>query len=761
MECAIVEKLRYKISSRATILLGRESVSKVESAIIELIKNSYDADASICFVYFDIENNNLYLIDNGMGMTRKIIEDYWMTIGTDNKKDEYMSQKGRIKSGEKGIGRFALDRLGVICELYSKNSAENTIRWKTNWNSFEESGKLLDDIDAEFEFLSNELSSFIPPAVLSSINDAEQRMKTNFNFQSGTIIKVTGLRDDWTESKVNNLKKSLEFLIPPLEQDSFTLCIQRGDNSQYDVVENSFSEDFDYKIESNFDGENFKIKLFRKEFEISRIPDDIFLIEAFKTFPYRREDFAKEYLTFEYKISELLNSNKEELIHAVKKIGGFSFQFTFMKLTMQKKEEFYYREIGNNRKKYLDEHGGIKIYRDNFWVRPYGERASNSFDWLNLESRNNANPVAVSSDVGGWTVRNAQGQGSVFISRVENTAILDKSSREGIIENDSFTLLKEIIIKIISILEKDRAYIAKQFKLYNNKINKKEIIKDKSIKLAKIITQNDENTGVEVDAQDIQGLARTVKYLEEDKEELISELKLMRSLATNGLITTAVVHDLRTLNDLLVNRVSGLESVIKGNNQGLIERNLMDLRKSDMFMKSWVSVVLNHVRIDKRKRNNKDIGNTISEIIKSICPILEQKRIKLNFDNNIRIKKRIFVSDFESIFLNLIINSIESFERKSRAYREVTIIIEEGINEFSILYRDNGYGLDLSFKNPNEIFEYGISSKTNKEGEKIGTGLGMYILASTIREYDAKVEIVEFKNSFSLKMIFPKSKGEN
>lgn len=756
-----MEKLRYKISSRATILLGRESVSKVESAIIELIKNSYDADASICFVYFDIENNNLYLIDNGMGMTRKIIEDYWMTIGTDNKKDEYMSPKGRIKSGEKGIGRFALDRLGVICELYSKNSIENTIRWKTNWNSFEEAGKLLDDIDAEFEFLSNELSSFIPPAILSSINDVEQRMKTNFNFQSGTIIKVTGLRDDWTESKVNNLKKSLEFLIPPLEQDSFTLCIQRGDNSKYDVVENSFSEDFDYKIESNFNGENFKIRLFRKEFETSRIPDDIFLIEAFKTFPYRREDFNKEYLTFEYKVSELLNSNNEELIHAVKKIGSFSFQFTFMKLTMQKKEEFYYREIGNNRKKYLDEHGGIKIYRDNFWVRPYGERASNSFDWLNLESRNNANPVAVSSDVGGWTVRNAQGQGSVFISRVKNTAILDKSSREGIIENDSFTLLKEIIIKIISILEKDRAYIAKQFKLYNNKINKKEIIKDKSIKLAKKITQNDSNTAVEVDTKDIQGLARAVKYLEEDKEELISELKLMRSLATNGLITTAVVHDLRTLNDLLVNRVSGLESVIKDNNQGLIERNLMDLRKSDMFMKSWVSVVLNHVRIDKRKRNNKDIGNTISEIIKSISPILEQKRIKLNFDNNIRIKKRIFVSDFESIFLNLIINSIESFERKSRAYREVTIIIEEGINEFSILYRDNGYGLDLSFKNPNEIFEYGISSKTNKEGEKIGTGLGMYILASTIREYDAKVEIVEFKNSFSLKMIFPKSKGEN
>ena len=107
-----MEKLKYKISSRATILLGRESVSKVESAIIELIKNSYDADSNICFLYFDITNNSLFLIDNGTGMTKQIIEDYWMTIGTDNKKTDYISLKGRIKSGEKGIGRFALDRLG-------------------------------------------------------------------------------------------------------------------------------------------------------------------------------------------------------------------------------------------------------------------------------------------------------------------------------------------------------------------------------------------------------------------------------------------------------------------------------------------------------------------------------------------------------------------------------------------------------------------------------------------------------------------------
>lgn len=753
-----MEKLKYKISSRATILLGRESVSKVESAIIELIKNSYDADSNICFLYFDITNNSLFLIDNGTGMTKQIIEDYWMTIGTDNKKRDYISLKGRIKSGEKGIGRFALDRLGSMCELYSKNNEEAVIRWKTNWNEFEESGKMLDDIDAEFEFLNVSLDSFLPKAVKESIKKLESDLNEEYNFRSGTIIKISHLRDDWTENKIMNLKKSLEFLIPPMEQDKFVLCIQRGETSDYELVENTFSEEYDYKIESEFDGEYFNIRLFRKEFDLFRIPDDLFNINAFNIFPYRKEDFYANHLFFKYKISELLNNNNEGIIQSVKKIGKFNFKYIFMKLSKSKKGEYYYKEIGKNRKKWMEEHGGIKIYRDNFWVRPYGESGSNSFDWLELESRNNANPVAVSDDRGGWTVRNAQGQGSVFISRVKNSAILDKSSREGIIENSSFNLLKDILIKLISILEKDRAYIARNFKIYNNKKNKKEIIKNRSIELAKSI--NEKNKEDKIKESDIVDLAKAIEYLEEDKEELISELKLMRALATNGLITTSIVHDLKTINDILVSRVDGFKKAIENNNEELINRNINDLLKNDSFMKSWISVIINQVKIDKRKRLKKNICNTIVDIIKTIEPILEKKLINLRFDsNNFKIEKRIFVSDFESIIYNLVINSMESFERRSRRSREINIIITNIESGFCISYSDNGYGLEDNFKDPYEIFEYGVSSKVSRDGENVGTGLGMHIISSTVREYDGNIEIIEFKDKFSINIFFPISKG--
>lgn len=207
------------------------------------------------------------------------------------------------------------------------------------------------------------------------------------------------------------IKKSMEFLIPPKEQDEFYICQQKSIDSGYELIENNFSDEFDYKIKSVFDGENFMINLYRNEFDVDKIPENVFREERFMRYPYRKEDFKVKCLEFTYSISQLFNTSDSEYIERIKQIGSFTFEYIFMKLQNQKKEVFFYKEIGKTRNEWLEEHGGIKIYRDNFWVRPYGENGSDSFDWLGLEARNNANPVAVSSKTEAWTVRNAQGQG--------------------------------------------------------------------------------------------------------------------------------------------------------------------------------------------------------------------------------------------------------------------------------------------------------------------------------------------------------------
>lgn len=751
-------KMKYKISSRATILLGRESVSKVEGALIELIKNTYDADATLCYVFFNIKDDSIYIIDDGTGMTKKIIENSWMMIGTDNKREEYISYKKRIKSGEKGIGRFALDRLGSVCELYTKHKTEKSlIYWKTDWNKFEEAGKELNDIEADFDYLDCSLIDVIPNVVKKEIKNFTNQLnacskQANFSFLTGTVLKITGLRDQWNENDISRVENSLNFLIPPVEQDDYFICVQKEENKDFELIENTFSDEYDYRILAEFDGDNFNILLNRNEFDLKKIPSGVFKESRFLKFPYRKQDFESKELEFKYSIAEMFNTEDEELIKQIRKIGSFRFNYIFMKLTRNTRDDLFYKEISKNRNVWLKEHGGIKIYRDNFLIRPYGDAQSEAFDWLSLDSRYNSNPVAVTDKSEAWSVRNAQGQGTVFISRVSNSEILDKSSREGIIENDSFKLFKQTIIQIISILERDRAYVTRTFKIYDNSINKKEQTKIEGTKLAKDILSKKNKKGNT--KKNINNLAKTVKYYEEEREELISELKLLRSLATNGLITTSIVHDLKSINAILVNRVESFKIAIEQKNNSLIDRNLRDLYKDDMFLKSWITVISNQNKKDKRKRLKKDMYATIERIVDVLEPILTQKKVELQIlKDGETVSRRIFESDFESIIYNLIINSIEAFSKAKVDQRKIRIKISYK-GDFIIQYNDNGKGI-TNYNDPYDIFKFGTTSKLDKDGNIIGTGLGMYIVASTIREYNGDYKITETQKGFGLEIRIP------
>lgn len=759
-----LETLNYKISSRATILLGRESVSKVDGAVIELVKNTYDADALMCFICFDIKNDCIYILDNGTGMTRETIENYWMLIGTDNKRSEYQSKRNRIKSGEKGIGRFALDRLGSKCEMYTKNKAsQGLIYWETDWRNFEQTGKTLDQVKAKLGYLNERLESVIPRELLIDIQEINEKgiLDEFISNDTGTLLKISGLRDRWTTKEINNITNSMGFLIPPSEQRDYVICIKKSPEDDCLIIENDISDEYDYKITAEFDGEKFIVELDRNEFDLNKIPSEVFELGHFKEYPYRYEDFKRKKIKFDFTVPELMNTEQDEHINLVKEIGQFKFNYIFMKLalTEDSKETFFYKEISKKRKLWLNSHGGIKIYRDHFLVRPYGDPNTDAYDWLGLDARRANNPAAISHPSGNWHVRNRQGQGTLLISRMTNSCILDKSSREGIIENEHFSVFKNVIKNILAVFEKDRAHIGKGMKDYYDIINKRETTKQEGKEIAnKFLDEKIEKDGESAsppNQEEVKKLAKTVQYLEEEREELISEIKLLRSLATNGLITTSIVHDLKGINARLVNRVDSLQYVIKNDIENMISRHLNDLGKDDTFLKSWITVITNQIKKDKRKRLKKDLYQTIQDIIDVMEPILAQKQINVEFNlDEKQVHKRIFVADFESIIYNLIINSIEAFERTKLSVRKIVISLETD-EDFTIHYNDNGCGLGEKFKNPYDIFKFGATSKYDKDGEQIGTGLGMYIVASTAREYNAQYIITEINNGFGLDIKFP------
>ena len=148
--------MNFNVSARTARLIGRENFANAEGAIIELVKNTYDADSRMCFVVFDVREDkqasSIFIIDHGEGMTEDVILKHWMTIGTDDKLNNAFSKNGRVKSGAKGIGRFALDRLGKKAEMITfSEKTEQGLLWTIDWADFEKEGYTLADINASLD----------------------------------------------------------------------------------------------------------------------------------------------------------------------------------------------------------------------------------------------------------------------------------------------------------------------------------------------------------------------------------------------------------------------------------------------------------------------------------------------------------------------------------------------------------------------------------------------------------------------------------
>lgn len=115
--------------------------------------------------------------------------------------------------------------------------------------------------------------------------------------------------------------------------------------SSYLIIENEISEEYDYKLSAEFDGESFTITLDRNEFDLNKIPAEVFELEAFKEFPFRYTDFKGRKFEFVYSIPQLMRTDEEGIINSVKEIGEFKFNYTFMKMSLQddSKETFFIR----------------------------------------------------------------------------------------------------------------------------------------------------------------------------------------------------------------------------------------------------------------------------------------------------------------------------------------------------------------------------------------------------------------------------------
>lgn len=413
----IWETASFKTNVLIKNIIGKELINDDNVAVMELVKNSYDAGASKVEIEFknifngdesftqgieDINNKTSQIIikDDGKGMSKEDIINKWLNIAYSSKKTE-QTQNDRYQAGNKGVGRFSCDRLGEFLNIYTRTENQNIIHLQINWKDFE----LVDQINTQIQDI---------PINIRELNNTEFKEESGFNiFDKGTILQILKLNAVWAEieddslfpkvnkSKLLKLKNSLERLINPnqsYDEKSFKIYLKAVD--LLEDVALPYHEKFNAQIINQiFDKLDFKTTY----------------IESFIT-----EDGSKI-------VTELKDRNKT-IFRLIEKNNEFPL-LKNLKITL------YY--LNPYAKAYFKKQTGIRsvsfgsifLFINGFRISPYGDTDN---DWLGLEQRK------------GQGVRRNLG-GREILGRIELKDLEGQyrviSSREGIVQNDAYKQL--------------------------------------------------------------------------------------------------------------------------------------------------------------------------------------------------------------------------------------------------------------------------------------------------------------------------------
>ena len=806
--------LTFKVSAKTARLFGRENASNSEAAVSELIKNTYDADATACLVCFlpryqsvpaqlsieeyiylhgkneQIEQfycadssgpatfranvrythaemynvvkqlTDIWIIDNGSGMTAETIEECWMVIGTNDKEVNVISRKGRARTGAKGIGRFALDRLGNRCSLHSScevNGKIKSIRWEVDWSEFDKEGKVLDDIAAHLEEEAEPIDEVL--TFLSNFPELNTAIsKTNIctaDWSTGTAIQISFLRDGWERHEFDRLNRTLEALIPPIEQRELDLFLFDASSPEaYGIVSSELLEDFDYKLEANITNENSIIfHMFRNELDSEIIDPELFEQEDLKDPRFCESTFRKGKVSYTETLESLFPGRSEQFFRKMRELGPFKVQLLFYKRgrpSRKDSEKYPYRPFQPGpRKTWLDEFGGIKIYRDNFAVRPYGELNSRAFDWLALGKRVALSPVAASRK--GWKVSPQNLAGTVMISRFDNARLNDQTNREGIIENEYFAEFRTVILRIIEEFEDDRSLIHYNLnELYKQKNKSEEAKEAGAVAANRIVGDPGKAT-----AEDAQQLALAFVAQQEEIRELKDEQAMLRALATLGTVLVSFSHEMGQLQNTMGSRSSMMADIltsyispdeVAGISSPFHPYTILeDWEEDDKRVKQWFTFALTTVRAGRRRRREVSIREHLEATRAIWLGFLQPREVELTIGfehDEIDARVLAFEIDLDSIFNNLILNSVEAFlSSRHTGDRQINIQVRVEEQHVRINYRDNGPGLHPSIREPSHIFRFAVSTKRGSDGEMSGTGLGMWILSAVVHSYGGTCKV--------------------
>ena len=708
--------IRFSIDAGIINRLGKELVARHETAVSELVKNSYDADAKkvkLTFIdSFDV-GGVLIISDDGVGMTKDQLINGFMRLASSDKIHYPLSPiYKRKRAGQKGIGRFAAQRLGrqltIITQTEdSKQALEVTI----NWDDFKN--------DQDLMFIGNKI-------------EYKDRRP---NKKSGTKLIIKDLRDKWTEAQIKRVYRYASEILQPFplskvklktEDPGFKLICNRKEGDLTEVIANDSTMFFEHALAeiTGFVDEDGYIKI---SIESSKLNYSVKNVILNQNNPYKeiRNIFLKAYY-FVYGVSDIPPQIESFIKEKAKELGG------------------------------------IRLYRNGFRVLPYGENTKGTGisyeetgltnDWLGLDAsarRRTILPPHANINFFGFIEINGQ-----------DDKFEELSSREGLLENKALLELTDFGYKILT----DAATKIGSERGVKTRTNEKNWKKEPEEKISEIIEElediasfsEDEKTSDYKEDNDsikekLSDVAQKLKEAHEEQRqkdyELLEEKNLLRILAGLGLTIGEFIHEIKQFQGALSADIENIKNITIDKGELLIiDRLDSNIQSINTYTSYFDEAISENIQ---RELVPIELRSVVESLKSSILNDLQRRN--LEFNTNF-IGYNLFTcpmhkSEWASILFNLYTNARKAIRQTNKQKGEIFVEVGETENIVYLEFSDNGIGIPM--ENREKIFQAFFTTsepvgKIVKHYEEMtGTGLGLKIVKDIITGHGGLIYVKE------------------
>jgi signal transduction histidine kinase len=698
--------------ARIMLTIGSELISSEKVALIELVKNAYDADARHVLVRVRGEAVDhgdrvaipegagvVEVLDDGAGMDRPTIDGIWMEPATASRRKARRSTAGRRVLGEKGVGRFASAKIGSELELVSRVRGGAEVEVRLNWAAFEDDSLYLDQVNIDVDertaesFVSNgPVHEIWRQAAILYLADSEGRVRSP-DSTHGTLLSMSGLRVPWDRSVFDDVRTALARLVSPFGRD------EDGVDSDFQIILEGPDELVDSGVVEP------PSELSKPHYRLDATVDATGVADL----TIALKDGSSQQI-------EVQLENADEELGALR-CGPFS-----VSLRVWDRDQASMLEMAGERPKVklvretIDAAAGVSIYRDGFRVLPYGEAGD---DWLGLDLRRVQSPTR--------RLSNNQIVGFIKIGRDDNPELADQTNREGIVEGNAFADLKHATLQLLRRLEEERYRIRPR--------------KTRSPKggLLDRIDLGELQAAISARLPGDQQLQQMVVALQVEIDDRTAEvgeaLARYHRLATLGQLVDEVVHQLSqpvgATNRTTALALRDIADHDAGNDCDEVLASLSNRLRTIAKQNRVAGDYLRRIEpLGGRRRGRPQTINLVEavrEIIEVSRGELDRYGVVVDLPEG-EITVTIDPTELQDVVLNLIRNAVYWVRRVPKGKRRVSVTAARNPDHsVSITVEDSGPG--VADEDRDFVFEPYFS---RREG---GTGLGLSIAGSVVSDY--------------------------